>query len=735
MFMFIRTFTLDILTTFVCTLNSPTRAPSVNPSSSPSKGPSGSPSFRVFREQVLQPSISPTVSLVPNRTDHSTNQAPYVSPLPLPSQAILSSQGRSPYSSSPSLSARSPSQIISPTAPPTRNPSASPSSSPLPAPSNDPTRAPSGAPSSSSPSYIPSRSPLNIASASPSSSPTRAPSASPLSHSPSASPSTALTTSPSYNPSLAISANPTETPSDSQSKLTFSGNCNSGEIWFGVDFAFDADATKLYWFLLDKCTRNIVFDCQDCHATANPYSTHSFGGCIPDAGYVFYFNDYSGRSWSEGGYVLSYDGAEILDKMGNVSSSDEVIVGSQKECPQPPTSAPSTSAPTASCADGEERLNIQFNFDDYPSGVYWFLIDKCAGRLIHDCQACYTGVKSYSSKPFAQCLPEGHYSFIFNDYSGKEWSQGGYTVTFGGSQVFDSTGNVKHSQIVSLGNELDCPGRLHTASPQSSSPTSATPTLMPTSTPTTQAPVNSSTGCPAGQVRASIVFNLDSDPSKIYWFLIDRCAGTLVGECQGCYSGSEPDSSKYFYKCLPDSNYSFIFNDYSGSKWSQSGYAISYKQTEVIGKRGDIEPFHEVKFGQESCQQPTPQPSTSPSISQSIYCEQFKLDIVTDGRPTEISWHLKQIPGDNMDSLVNGPAKNEQYESYSVYIGALSRCLPPGEYEFSINDEGNDGIDNPGYYKIYLNGVAIREGKNFGSVETTGFIVSDKNAHYDIFDR
>ena len=490
------------------------------------------------------------------------------------------------------------------------------------------------------------------------------------------------------------------------------------------------DATKLYWFLLDKCTRSIVFDCQDCHATANPYSKNSFGGCIPDAEYVFYFNDYSGRSWMQGGYVLTYDGTVILDKMSNVNSSEEVILGSQKECSYPPSIAPTTSTPTTSCPDDEERLNIQFKFDDDTSGVYWFLIDRCAGRLIHDCQACYTGAKSFSSKSFAQCLPKGHYSFIFNDYSGKNWSQGGYTVTFGGSQSFDSTGDVKHSQAVLLGNELDCPGRVNTASPQTSAPTSAAPTLTPTSISTTQAPINHTTGCPAGQVRTNILFSLDSDPSKIYWFLIDRCAGNLVSKCQGCYSGSEPASSKYFYKCLPESKYSFIFNDYSGSKLSQSGYTITYDQTKVTDKEGNIDPFHEVKFGQEVCQQPSLQPSANPAVSQSNYCEQFKLDIATDDRPYEITWQLKQIIGDNIGSMAHGPTIDEQYDSYSVYIGALSQCIPPGEYQFSI-----DGIDDPGYYKIYLNGVAIREGTNFGSVETTGFIVSDKNTNYGIFYR
>lgn len=479
-----------------------------------------------------------------------------------------------------------------------------------------------------------------------------------------------------------------------------------------------------------------MFDCQDCYAKEDPFSVHSFGGCIPaEAGHTFYFNDYSGKAWRDGGYVIRLDGTKVFDTAGNVRSSEEIIIGSQKECPKPPTSVPTSSsptslAPTTACAVGENRLDVHFNLDFDASGVYWFLVDRCAGPLLHDCQACFTGMEPYTTQSFSTCLPPGYYSFIFNDYSGQQWSKGGYAISYDSVELFNSTGNVQQSQEVFIGSELDCPRSTKTAAPQTSAPSRSTsPTPLPTSITRTAAPINFLTGCPSDQIRFDVQFDFGTDPSEIYFYLIDRCAGTLVYSCQGCYAGSQPDSSKYFYRCVSKSRYSFVFNDYSGQQWSKGGYAINYNRTKVVDTRGNVESFNELMFGDESCGESSPQPTTSPTFMQNVYCEEFNLDLVTDNNPSEISWFLQQIYGDNPGIVSYGPVQGEQYESNSVYIGAASECLPPGEYQFSIHDTGYDGIRNPGYYKIYLNGVAIREGRdNMGSLETTGFIIVNRDA-------
>lgn len=523
-------------------------------------------------------------------------------------------------------------------------------------------------------------------------------------------------------------------------------NCKDGEVSFSIDFTFAANPSQhqIYWFLIEKCSRQIIFDCQDCYK-AEPFPTHSFEGCVPEqAGYIFYFNDYSGKSWSEGGYVITYAAEYVFNSTGNVGSSEEVFLGTQEVCSKPPTAAPTSSsptssAPTSSCAQGERRLHVEFNLDEDPSSVYWFLIDRCTGPLLHDCQACFTGSQPYAAKSFSKCLPDGHYSFIFHDYSGKKWTQGGYTVTYGDEEIFDSSGDVKHSQEVYLGNKLDCPVPIVTSAPETVAPTTRAPTALPTpalitSAPITSSPINHSTGCPANQMRVDIQFDFDADPSKTYWYIIDRCAGKLVYDCQGCYANSQPGSSKYFYRCVPESQYSFVFNDYSGTKWQKGGYTISYNRTKIIDTKGNVQPLNEVKFGHDFCQQSSPQPTMSPTSLQHKYCEVFNLDIVTDSNPSEISWTLQEIGGDDLGIVSYGPAQNQKYYANSVYISALTECLSPGEYQFSIHDDGGDGINNPGYYKIYLNGISIREGRDFGTVESTGFIIVDKSTN-SLFDR
>jgi len=246
-----------------------------------------------------------------------------------------------------------------------------------------------------------------------------------------------------------------------------------------------------------------------------------------------------------------------------------------------------------------------------------------------------------------------------------------------------------------------------------------------------------STSCSSDEARFDIQLALDADPSTVYWYLIDRCTKSLVFDCQGCYANAKAFSSKYFVRCLPEGHYSFIFNDYSGTDWTQGGYVVTYNGTRVFDSKGNFTHSQEVPFGNSvACQQPNAKPSPSPAILQpgktpttsstrGTYCETFELDIATDSKPSEVSWSLQQISGDNLGLVAYGPVEGQPYDSNSLYVAVASECLPPGEYQFTILDTG-DGIDNPGYYKIFLNEVEIRHGSKFGSTQTTGFIISDK---------
>jgi len=56
-------------------------------------------------------------------------------------------------------------------------------------------------------------------------------------------------------------------------------------------------------------------------------------------------------------------------------------------------------------------------------------------------------------------------------------------------------------------------------------------------------------------------------------------------------------------------------------------------------------------------------------------------------------------------------------------VSITSDCLVDGSYEFTVYDEFCDGINAPGYYTIYLNGEVLATNSNFGSSETTRFLI------------
>ncbi|KAL3781434.1 hypothetical protein HJC23_000997 [Cyclotella cryptica] len=921
----------------------PTRIPTVQPSHAPSvsptKSPSASPSFRVFKEAlpfVSSPTLPPSIlshdnstefpsnspsnltfqlsttpptshpSRSPNQPPSSTkspslspSKSPSVSPSKSPSLPPSASPSTSPSvsptaspSTSPSVSpSKSPS--VSPSMSPSTPPSASPSTSPSGSPSASPSTSPSGSPSRSptgSPSMSPSRTPSISPTASPSVSPSASPSKSPYSspsqsptESPSNPPSPSPTNSPISSPTLKPSRPPTKSPSvvfrstisnkcptgevpldieftlnsnpsdvywflinkcsrnivfdcqdcfkdsDPSSSQTFGGcipnaryefyfsdysgmewaqggyvisyngtqvfdnrgnmttskelsfgneddcpdsasllapqalaptslaptsapssrpslhHCPNGQVWLDIQFALDADPSKVYWFLLDKCSRNIVFSCQDCFKDSDPYSSRSFGGCIPESEYEFYFSDYSGDDWTQGGYVISYNGTQVFDGKGNVTPSKRLLFGSENECQDSvsvtgrPTFSPTSSAPTLApssrmglnkCPTGEVRLDIQFALDADASKVYWFLLNKCTRNIVMDCQDCFRGSEPYSSKSFGGCFPDSGYEFYFSDYSGNDWTQGGYVITYDGAEVFDSRGQVTPSKDLNFGGKC-----------QDSASVTARPSRAPTSTPPSAPQVTGgvmySTACSSEEGRFDVQFVLDVDPSTVYWYLIDRCTRSLIFDCQGCYANAKAFSSKYFVRCLPEGHYSFIFNDYSGTEWTKGGYVVTYNGTRVFDSKGNFQHSQEVPFGNSNaCPQPNLKPSLSPESLQpettptatstrGNYCEMFDLDIATDSTPSDISWNLQQLSGNNVGLVAYGPVEGQPYESNSLYVGAASECLPPGEYEFTIRATA-EGIDSPGYYKIFLNEVEIRQGNKFDSVQTTGFVISDR---------
>lgn len=129
---------------------------------------------------------------------------------------------------------------------------------------------------------------------------------------------------------------------------------------------------------------------------------------------------------------------------------------------------------------------------------------------------------------------------------------------------------------------------------------------------------------------------------------------------------------------------------------------------------------------------PTSQPSLKPimqpfnsNMSNGSSCPKLQLDLVTDKMAMETSWILEKIDENATEVIKSGPPSNMNYSPETKYSVAASDCLTAGSYEFTIYDLFGDGIQDPGYYTISLNGQPLASNANFGSYETTNFTIDN----------
>lgn len=121
---------------------------------------------------------------------------------------------------------------------------------------------------------------------------------------------------------------------------------------------------------------------------------------------------------------------------------------------------------------------------------------------------------------------------------------------------------------------------------------------------------------------------------------------------------------------------------------------------------------------------PTMKPFNS-DMGNGSSCHKLQLDLLTDKMAMETSWILERVDDDNTTKTIKrGPPSNMNYSPETKYNVAASDCLGTGSYEFTIFDLFGDGIQEPGYYTISLNGEPLAHGSNFGSYETTNFTVN-----------
>ena len=128
-------------------------------------------------------------------------------------------------------------------------------------------------------------------------------------------------------PTASLISHSTSSPSTNSSLSN--ATCRPGEAYFSVNFTFDAHPLDgIYWYVLEKCTNNMHFECKQCFEGLAPLSTEFRSGCLPDdMQFVFYFDDYSGEFWSQGGYSIFYDEETIFNSTGDVKLTQQVSFG------------------------------------------------------------------------------------------------------------------------------------------------------------------------------------------------------------------------------------------------------------------------------------------------------------------------------------------------------------------------------------------------------------------------
>jgi hypothetical protein len=95
-----------------------------------------------------------------------------------------------------------------------------------------------------------------------------------------------------------------------------------------------------------------------------------------------------------------------------------------------------------------------------------------------------------------------------------------------------------------------------------------------------------------------------------------------------------------------------------------------------------------------------------------------KLMIRTDTNPQETTWDIVNSTGEVVES--GGPYSNANSVYNETFQLADVEC-----YKFSIYDSGGDGLVLPGFYALYYgNGIYIKNGTNFGTVDSAYFEVN-----------
>jgi hypothetical protein len=119
-------------------------------------------------------------------------------------------------------------------------------------------------------------------------------------------------------------------------------------------------------------------------------------------------------------------------------------------------------------------------------------------------------------------------------------------------------------------------------------------------------------------------------------------------------------------------------------------------------------------------------PSLQPSISQhpTDQCFDVEVNIFTDKWPDDLSWTISEEVTDDAASIIATSNWEDFVKEESLVVSNV--CLYEGNYTFTIQDFCGDGINDPGYYNVTINGIVIKSGggsNGFQDEESVSFSV------------
>ncbi len=479
-------------------------------------------------------------------------------------------------------------------------------------------------------------------------------------------------------------------------------------------------------------------------------SASNFTQCLDrDQDFLFQVYDSNYNSLTKTGFVTGiqvYIDEVLLWSVDNVD--DEIdYVFSLVPVTASPTLAPSTNpsaAPTITlCPPDKATFFVDISPDSNPNEVSWALYKLGGGGFVH-------GETNGASRRL--CLEDGTYAFNIADTGNNGLcclnGNGSYAVTVGSDLVKQNGEYESHDSFTFIiknhvlylptaspttqpsfapsrspsAAPSTSPSRAPSANPSSTpsanpsaNPTStpfANPTANPSSNPSAAPSVNPSAAptpwdfsCASTEQLLNIDIDYDNRPEETSWVLYKYQSNKLSVVDEG-------NSSSWM--CLEFGQYMWVIadqgNDGMCSHHGTGSYSLSVDGS-VVSHGCDFGDIDIVWFNSSS--------HTYPELKKpkcGRYDEFITVNIDPDLIPFQVSWKINKI-GYNT----------------ALYTGSYSEsrivCLPPGDYVFTIGDQGCDGLDSTGSFNVSHEGVILLNGADFGC-SFSGVFTVDNLLHY-----